>query len=102
MLISIPKQDRSGLRIHGNKRLLCKILSITKHKSPRYELASEHGTFNKLYAAGDLIQIPSCVLFTPVESTKKISLRTAVKITYAPLNLSAMGRRRSRRLAISL
>ena len=52
IVILIPKQDRSGLRIYRNKRLVYKILTITKHKSPRYELASEHGTLNKLYAAG--------------------------------------------------
>ena len=77
--------------MNGNTRLLCKILTISKQKPSRFELASEHGTLNKFYPAEDIMKIPSCVEFTPVKFTKKIPVRTAVKMTYAPLNISAEG-----------
>src|SRR5207249_5091793 len=73
--VLISKPIRAKLHgINGRNRLICQIISITKHQAPRYELVSEHGTLDRLFAGNDMMPVEASIPFTPVESTKKIAL----------------------------
>ena len=65
------KSDCAQLRTNGSNRLICQILSITRHRTSRYELVSEHDTLDLLYNARDMILLVKSIPFIPMETIRK-------------------------------